>query len=250
MWRSPFSCQEETERPWCPAVPFRTPREPGPLGFSSQPYLDLVNGFLIFFLPGFEEGLSVFNHLLQTVFWLLEWKGKVEEAEGRDGWDTVSHRARPGRERERQRMRLKEAGETEDEDWGQGLRTRRKQVTDGGHRGKTELGGAGGWKDGPGAQGGGAGAQGREVGYLSRGLCGGQGIAREILPEQQGLLRLLPSQAVTVVLKIILPPRDREPGRQGSQWGGCCGAAGLRPRAGAGRPGRLTAGSACAASPR
>lgn len=76
----------------------------------------------------------------------------MEEAEGRDGWDTVSHRARPGRERERQRMRLKEAGETEDEDWGQGLRTRRKQVTDGGHRGKTELGGAGGWKDGPGAR--------------------------------------------------------------------------------------------------
>ena len=112
--------QEETERPWCPAVPFRTPREPGSLGFSSQPYLDLVNGFLIFFLPGFEEGLGIFNHLLQTVFWLLEWKGKVGEAEGRDGWDRVSHRARPGRERERQRMRLKEAGETEDEDWGQG----------------------------------------------------------------------------------------------------------------------------------
>ena len=111
-------------------------------------------------------------------------------------------------------------------------------MTDGGHRGKTELGGAGRWKDRPG------------VGYLSRGLCGGQGIAREILPEQQGLLRLLPSQAVTVVLKIILPPRDREPGRQGGQWGGGCGAAGLRPRAGAGRPGGLTAGSACAASPR
>lgn len=203
------------------------PGEQGNLGFSSWPYLNLVNGFLIFFLPGFEEGLGIFNHLLQTVFWLLEWKGKVGEAEGRDGWDRTSHRARPGKERERERMRLKEAGETEDEDWGQGLRTRGKQVTDGGHRGKTELEGASGWEDGPGAWGGGAGSQGREVGYLSRGLCSGQGIAREILPEQQGLLRLLPSQAVTVVLKIILPPRDREPGRQGCRRGGGCGGSGL-----------------------
>ena len=156
-----------------------------------------------------------------------------------------------GKAREGERETENEVkGSWRDRGRGLGTRTRGKQVTDGGHRGKTELGGAGRWKDRPGVQGGGAGAQGREVGYLSRGLCGGQGIAREILPEQQGLLRLLPSQAVTVVLKIILPPRDREPGRLGGQWGGGCGAAGLRPRAGAGRPGGLTAGSACAASPR
>ena len=50
------------------------------MDISSQPYLDLVNGFLIFFLPGFEEGLGIFNHLLQTVFWLLEWKGTQVQA--------------------------------------------------------------------------------------------------------------------------------------------------------------------------
>lgn len=106
-------------RPWCPAVPFTTPREPRPLSFSSQPYLNLVNGFLIFFLPGFEEGLSIFNHLFQTIFWLLEWKGKVGEAERRDGWDRASHRARPGRERERQNE-VKGSWR----DWGRGLGTR------------------------------------------------------------------------------------------------------------------------------
>lgn len=98
------------------------------------------------------------------------------------------------------------------------------------------------------ARGGGAGAQGRGGWLPSRGLCGGQGIAREILPEQQGLLRLLPSQAVTVVLKIILPPRDREPRRQAVG-----GARGLRApaagRCGAAGGGGLV-GSACAASPR
>ena len=67
------------------------------------------------------------------------------------------------------------------------------------------------------------GPRGWEGGYLSRGLCGSQGIAREILPEQQGLLSLLPSQAVTVVLKIIRPPRDREPRRQGGRRGGAAG---------------------------
>lgn len=62
------------------------------------------------------------------------------------------------------------------------------------------------WEDGPGAREEEPGPKAGGWLLLSRASCGGQGIAREILPEQQGLLRLLPSQAVTVVLKIILPP--------------------------------------------
>lgn len=50
---------------------------------STYPYLYLVDGFLILLLSGFEEGLSIFNHLLQAVFLLLEEKGKRGEADQR-----------------------------------------------------------------------------------------------------------------------------------------------------------------------
>lgn len=220
MGRSLRPRQEEMGRPWClgsrrgEAIAPATHREPGPLGFSARPYLYLVNGFLIFFLPGFEQGLSIFNHLLQTVFRLLERKGKQGEARW-EGWDGAPQ----GKARERVSQVKGSRRER-----GRGQRTREKQVTEGGHKGKTEHGvdgGRGGDGLAPGEEE--PGPCGREGGYLSRGLCSSQGIAREVLPEQQGLLGLLPSQAVTVVLKIILPPRDREPRRQGGRQGGAAG---------------------------
>ena len=64
MGRSPFSCQEEMGGPGVLQYHSRHPGDLGNLGFNSWPYLNLVNGFLIFFLPGFEEGLGIFNHLL------------------------------------------------------------------------------------------------------------------------------------------------------------------------------------------
>lgn len=45
-------------------------------------------------------------------------------------------------------------------------------------------------------------------------LCvcfGWQGAPWEILPQKQGLFRLLPGQAVTVVFKLTLPPDEHTP---------------------------------------
>lgn len=72
------------------------PREWSP--HCRLPYLDLVNGLLIFLLPGFEQGFSIFNHLLQTVLLLLLEKEKRGAAS--QGGTRAGHSVGQGGKRE------------------------------------------------------------------------------------------------------------------------------------------------------
>lgn len=65
---------QEPARLW----PSCSPQGPGPLT-STHPYLYLVNGFLILLLPGLEQGLCIFDHLLQAVFLLLGERGEAKQ---------------------------------------------------------------------------------------------------------------------------------------------------------------------------